>query len=378
MKAFSVKIKEFFKKETVLVIAFLLAVVSALWVKPSLDYFNYIDFRVLGILLGLMIIMSAFQRTGIFDKIGTALLKRTKSTRQLYAVLILLCFFTSMLITNDVALITFVPFSILTLKKAKNEEKLIFILVMQTIAANLGSMLTPMGNPQNLYLYNLSQMSLSEFILFVIPYSLLSLIGIIIAVLLCKSKAIDTSKIVSDTEKSFSKKQTVQTIIYSFLFILGILTVCRIVPYYIMLSVVVLAVLICDRKAFIGVDYCLIFTFICFFVFIGNMKNIEFINSFLQSAVNGNEILVGVLASQAISNVPAALMLSGFTNNYNSLLLGVNIGGLGTLIASMASLISYKLYANVYNDTKGKYLLHFTVLNIIFLIPLLIAAFVIN
>lgn len=378
LNGFAVKLKEFFKKEIVLVIAFFLAVISAFFVKPSLGYIDYIDFRVLGILLGLMIIMSAFQRTGVFDKIGIALLKLTKNTRQLYAVLIFLCFFTSMFITNDVALITFVPFAILTLKKAQKEDKLIFVIVMQTIGANLGSMLTPMGNPQNLYLYNLSQMSLGEFILFLIPYTLLSLVGIIISVFLCKNEAIDTTAILTEENEEFSEKTTIQTVTYSILFLLGILTVCRVVPCFIMLAIVVLAVLISDRKAFKSVDYCLIFTFICFFVFIGNMKNIEFINSFLQTAVNGNEIIVGVLSSQAISNVPAALMLSGFTSDYNSLLIGVNIGGLGTLIASMASLISYKLFAHDYNNLKGKYLLYFTLVNIAFLIPLLIMAFILN
>lgn len=163
------KLIEFIKQETVLLVAFILAVVSMFFVPPSASYIEYIDFKVLGILLSLMIIMSALQRTGIFDRIGISLLNHTKTTRQLYLVLVLLCFFSSMLVTNDVALITFVPFAMLTLKKAQLENDIIFVLVMQTIGANLGSMLTPVGNPQNLYLYNISNTSIVDFLMLTLP-----------------------------------------------------------------------------------------------------------------------------------------------------------------------------------------------------------------
>ncbi|MEE1057621.1 MAG: SLC13 family permease [Acutalibacteraceae bacterium] len=365
------EVLSFIKKETVLAIAFILAVISSFFVAPSLDYLDYIDFRVLGILLSLMIIMVAFQQIGIFDKIGTALLKQTTTVRQLCGVLILLCFFSSMLITNDVALITFVPFALFTLKKANREDKMIFVIVLQTVAANLGSMLTPTGNPQNLYLYSISEMSFSEFMFFMLPYTAISLAIIIITLFFCKDEKIDTTLLTS--EKSvfkFDKKIKLQTTIYTLLFVLGILTVCHLIPYYILLAVVVVAVLLLDRRVLLKVDYCLIFTFICFFIFIGNIGNIESVKTTLDQAVKGNEVLIGIISSQAISNVPATLMLSGFTTEYKQLLLGVNIGGLGTLIASMASLISYKMYAQNYNTTKGKYMFWFTVYNVGFLVLL--------
>lgn len=362
------RITDFIKKETVLTAAFVLAIISMFFVAPSEKYIEYIDFRVLGILLSLMIIMSAFQRTGIFDKIGTALLKRTKNIRQLCIVLVMLCFFLSMLITNDVALITFVPFSLLTLKKANREDKMIFVIVLQTIAANLGSMLTPTGNPQNLYLYNLSGMSFFDFIIFMLPYTAASFVLLIVIIMFCKKESINKNFLITEkaNEKSDNKNK-ILTIIYTVLFALGIMSVCHILPYYILLAIVAIVVFVCDKKVFLKVDYCLILTFVCFFIFIGNIKNVDIVRNFLEQAVYENEITVGILSSQVVSNVPAALMLSGFTNNYNALLVGVNIGGLGTLIASMASLISYKIYAQNYNDSKGKYMLWFTMGNILFL-----------
>lgn len=379
------KLIEFIKQETVLLVAFILAVVSMFFVPPSASYIEYIDFKVLGILLSLMIIMSALQRTGIFDRIGISLLNHTKTTRQLYLVLVLLCFFSSMLITNDVALITFVPFAMLTLKKAQLENDIIFVLVMQTIGANLGSMLTPVGNPQNLYLYNISNTSIVDFLMLTLPYTAISFVLISMAVCCRKSTSINiklqdensTNMNQFDkpktTDTKNSKHNTYMIFIYSILFILGILTVCRVIPYYILLAIVVIAVIICDKKTFAYVDYCLIFTFICFFIFIGNLGNIQYIKEFLESVVKGNEVITGVVASQAISNVPAGLMLSGFTENYSMLTIGVNIGGLGTLIASMASLISYKLYAHSYNQNKGKYFACFTIWNLVFLVILLVS-----
>lgn len=379
------KLIEFIKQETVLLVAFILAVVSMFFVPPSASYIEYIDFKVLGILLSLMIIMSALQRTGIFDRIGISLLNHTKTTRQLYLVLVLLCFFSSMLITNDVALITFVPFAMLTLKKAQLENDIIFVLVMQTIGANLGSMLTPVGNPQNLYLYNISNTSIVDFLMLTLPYTAISFVLIIMAVFCRKSTSISiklqdenlTNMNQFDkpktTDTKNSKHNTYMIFIYSILFILGILTVCRVIPYYILLAIVVIAVIICDKKTFAYVDYSLIFTFICFFIFIGNLGNIQYIKEFLESVVKGNEVITGVVASQAISNVPAGLMLSGFTENYSMLTIGVNIGGLGTLIASMASLISYKLYAHSYNQNKGKYFACFTIWNLVFLVILLVS-----
>ena len=350
------KVMKFAKQETVLVIAILLAVFSAFFVAPSKEYLSYIDWRVLGILLSLMIIMSGLQKTGLFDAIGSRILKKTRNTRQLSLMLVSLCFFFSMLITNDVALFTFVPFAMIILKKCKQEDILIPVLVLQTIAANLGSMLTPIGNPQNLYLYNLSGMGMDEFLLVMLPYTLAAFVFLVVSVFLCCRKEAITEVTVEKSEKNPGNgaKNGVKNAVYITLFLLSLLVVARIIAFEILLVLVIITVLLMDRKVLTQVDYCLLLTFIAFFIFTGNMGNIPIIRESLQQLVAGRELGVGILASQAISNVPAALLLSGFTSDYRSLLIGVNVGGLGTLIASMASLISYKLFAKEYNHEKGR------------------------
>lgn len=377
------KMIHFIKQETVLVVAVLLAALSALFVIPSKEYLSYIDWRVLGILLSLMIIMSGLKKTGLFDTIGSRLLEKTKNTRQLALMLVFLCFFLSMLITNDVALFTFVPFAMIILKKCRQEKLLIPVLVLQTIAANLGSMLTPIGNPQNLYLYNLSGMGMGEFISTMLPYTLVSGSLLFAAVFICCKKepitevlpeperGQDERQPVSETEKI---RNAVKNVVYLTLFVLSLFVVVRVISFEIVLLLVLLIAFYMDRKVLKQVDYYLLLTFVAFFIFTGNMGNITIIRDTLQQLVTGRELGIGIIASQAISNVPAALLLSGFTTNYRSLLIGVNIGGLGTLIASMASLISYKLFAKEYNDRKGSYFSWFTVANVIFLIILVLLA----
>ena len=368
------KIILFIKKETVLMVAILLAIVSAFFVTPNRAYIDYIDWRVLGILLSLMIVMAGFQKNGIFDEIGKRLLVRTKNTAQLTGVLVFLCFFSSMLITNDVALITFVPFAVLTLRKCKQERLMVLVVVLQTIAANLGSMFTPIGNPQNLYLYQLSGMSMGEFLAYMLPYTAVSglLLLITIFVLSARKQKISMADCSFETEKEPSDRK--KNVVYLILFLLCLLVVARLLPYHVVLAIVLVTVLVTDRMVLKSVDYCLLFTFIAFFIFTGNLGNLSAFKEALQKIVSGRELLVGILASQCISNVPAALLLSGFTEDIRGLLLGVNIGGLGTLIASMASLISYKIYAHNYNRTKGKYLIWFTFANLIFLVVLLLLA----
>lgn len=361
---------DFMKRETVLAAAAFLALLSAFIVKPSAAYEEYIDFRVLGILLSLMIVMAGFQKNGLFDAIAAALLKRTRSTRELCLVLVFLCFFFSMLITNDVALITFVPFTILILKTSQKENLLIPVIAIQTIAANLGSMLTPVGNPQNLYLYNLGGFSLPAFIKIMLPYSLLSLAGLFVwTLVICRKNErifIEQKSGTSQTGNE-GRKATFRNAAYMFLFFLSILAVVKVIPYYIVLFFVVLITLVMDGQVLKTIDYSLLFTFCFFFIFTGNIGQLDVAKQWLQSAVSGRTVLMGTVISQIISNVPAALLLSGFTSDYKSLLIGVNIGGLGTLIASMASLISYKLYVHDYNQNKGKYFAYFTVSNLCFL-----------
>jgi Na+/H+ antiporter NhaD/arsenite permease-like protein len=367
------KIIGFIKKEVVLVVATILAIVSAFVVPPTMAYMEYIDWHVLELLLCLMTVMAGLQKCGLFDKLGEALLKKTNRVWQLSLVLVMLCFFLSMLITNDVALITFVPFAIVTLEKCKQERLLIPVVVLQTVAANLGSMLTPIGNPQNLYIYNLSGMSILEFILCMLPNTLLSFILILLSLFVIKGKGEEVRLNEGTEDQAMKSKNDIdkkQTFVYLLLFGLSLLVVAKVAPVEIVLGIVLIVVFCLDKSVLKNVDYCLLLTFISFFIFTGNLGNIPVIRGTLQELVNGKELLIGIVASQGISNVPAALLLSGFTDNYRALLAGVNVGGLGTLIASMASLISYKILANKYNEKKGKYFRWFTVVNLIFLVIL--------
>ena len=368
------KIIAFLKKETVLCIAFLLAVISAFIVPIDSQYISYMDFRVLVLLFALMTVMSGLQSLGIFEKLSYALLKYVNSIRSLTLLLVGLCFFLAMFITNDVALITFVPFTILILEKVNSPKNLIPIIVLETIAANLGSMLTPVGNPQNLYLYGLSGLNIGEFILHLAPSTVLSFVLLIICCLLLKKENIT----ISDTVSTTQNEKPILTAYYFILFILCLLTVAYLIPYPLLLVVSIPVLLIWDRATLTKVDYSLLLTFVSFFVFIGNMQRIPAVAEMISSLVEGKELLVAFLASQIISNVPAAMLLSGFTDNYKELLLGVNIGGLGTLIASLASLISFKYFSNYAAKlplesgiTKGKYMLHFTLMNVLFAAVLL-------
>lgn len=356
--------KAFIKSQTILCISFLLALLSCFLVLPNEKYGSYIDFRVLGILFGLMLIMAGFQNIGVFNKICSMIIQKTKNIRQLILIFVFLCFFTSMFITNDAALITFVPLAIFTLSQANCEDKIIGVVVLQTLAANLGSMLMPSGNPQNLYLYNLSGMSMGEFILLMLPYSILSLLLISVFSFFFKNQ--ETVKL-KESSESFEIKQKIFAILYSLLFAAGIMTICRLLSWEIFCIVCAIIMFFCDRKVFLKVDYSLLMTFVCFFIFIGNISNIKEVHSFLGSLVQNHELLISILSSQIISNVPAALMLSGFTENYKQLIIGTNFGGLGTLIASMASLISYKAIAEKYPENRKKYILLFTFANLIFL-----------
>lgn len=349
------------RRDPVLWISMLAALASMLLVPPSMEYLGYIDARILCLLLSLMLVVGGLRRAGIFDFLVERLLRLVKTTRSLVLVLVGLCFFSSMLITNDVALITFVPLAIMTLTGAEKTRLLIPVIVLQTIGANLGSMLTPLGNPQNLYLYGLSGMSLAQFLGVMALPSALALVLLVCCSLCFGAEEVHARSVGREPMRKL------QVAVWSALFLLCILTVVRLVPYYIVLAVVLLAVLIIDRRLLKTADYGLLLTFVFFFILIGNIKSIPSVSDFLASVIVGRELTAGVLLSQIISNVPAAMLLSGFTDDLSALLLGVNLGGLGTLIASMASLISYKLYAALPGARSGRYLLIFTGANAAFL-----------
>lgn len=355
------KIKNILKNEAVLIISFILAAASAFIVRPSAEYIGYIDFRTLALLFCLMAVMAGFNKLGIFKLLASKLLSFASDSRSLCLILSLLCFFSSMIITNDVALITFVPFSIIILTLSGKTQLLIPLVTLETVAANLGSMLTPIGNPQNLYLFSSFEMKTADFFKVLLPYAMLSLILTVISAFLIKKEKLEFSP---DTKTE--KPNLTLCVIYCVLFIASLLTVFRVISFEITLAASVIAILIFDRKTLLKVDYSLLLTFTFLFIFIGNLKNIAPVSEFLHSIVNGNEVLVGIASSQIFSNVPAAILLSGFTENVADLLVGVNLGGLGTLIASMASLISFK-YVIKEKTSAGRYMLVFSAVNIVYL-----------
>jgi len=368
------RFKRFFKRmgkklnDPVLIIAWVIAIASSFFVFPDKKYIDYIDWRSLGILWALMVVVQGFKKNSVFEKIGQFLLKRVNYGWQLASVLIFMCFFGSMLITNDVALITFVPFAIMILKSSCREDLMIPVVVYQTVAANMGSMLTPIGNPQNLYLYGVTGMSIGDFILTMLPLSSLTfiLLGLCVFTLPKKNK-----KIVMDEYYTIVKGgSSVQIGIYLLLFAIALCSVLRLIPWYAAAGVIFVLVAIVDFRILLRADYILLLTFIGFFIFTGNIGRISKIKELLEELIRNREFLVSALTSQFISNVPATLLLTGFTNNYKSLLQGVNVGGLGTLIASMASLISYKAITNVLPHIQGKYMKKFTIVNVAFLIVL--------
>lgn len=374
----------FLKKEFVLTAAWILAIISMFFVHPDKEYFSYIDWRSLGILWSLMVIINVFASMGIFNRIAASILKTQKSTFQLLSILTALCFFLSMLITNDVSLITFVPFTILLLKQ--NPRLLIPAIVLETLAANLGSMLTPVGNPQNLYLFSFAAFSLKDFITLLLPYSLLSLALLFAAILIICSwnkKRHPESNLLSAQENSQDQENgnifIPFVIIFAALFIVTIVwVVFHIEGVWKIALPILFLTLIINRKSLLKVDYCLLLTFIGFFIFTGNMQRVPAINSFLKNFVAGKELWCGIISSQIISNVPACLLLSKFSADLKALTVGVNLGGLGTLIASMASLISYKFYAKTEGSHPGKYLLFFTGANLIFLAALILLSLFIS
>ena len=363
------KVRDFMKKEAVLCIAIGLAVLSVFWQPVDKNYFGYIDWNTLMLLFCLMAAMAGFQRLGIFQKIGDFLLGAVKNTRSLLLILCFLPFFFSMLITNDVALITFVPFGMIVLQMCKKERFVIPLVVLQTIAANMGSSLTPVGNPQNLYLYSQSGAAVGDFLLWMLPYTLVTGICIGLAVLFQKKEKVEYRH--QKSNAVWGKKRKFYFVSYVVMFLCCLASVSKILPPMALFFLVLVFLLVADRKILCCIDYALLGTFVAFFIFIGNLGRVPAFRDFFAGILTGHETLAGVVSSQVISNVPAALLLSGFTDKWESLVIGTNLGGLGTLIASMASLISYKQIVRQYPVLKGRYFLYFTLGNVGMLLILL-------
>lgn len=375
-------LKSILNKDKVLSIAVALAVLSSFAVRPDSGYIDYIDFSTLAILFSLMLVMEGIRKTGFFDRMAKHLISKAGSIRQLVVILIMLCFFSSMLITNDVALITFVPLTIAVLNMLGRETKLkwmIPVIVMQTVAANLGSMLTPIGNPQNLYLSGQAGSGFLGFIMLMLPFTVMSLIMIVAwNIFKCRDAnekvAVSFGQITSGEPRSVIKAGKKTLAVYLLLFGICVLAVARVIDYRAALAAVLVLTVVTDIHALKRVDYTLLLTFAALFVFIGNLGRMELFSGLIENIVGNNEIIAAVAASQVISNVPAALLLSGFTHNYSALIIGTNIGGLGTIIASMASLISYKYVASEEKNLCGRYMVYFTAVNVVFLAVMVIFA----
>ncbi len=329
---------DFFKKEIIFSISLMLAIISCFFVKPSINYLNYINWETIVLLFVIMLIVEILKNLAVFEIVVRKLLTRIGNARELVLVLVFICFFSSIFITNDVSLIIFVPFAILALKKVDRIDLIIFTVSLQTIAANVGCMVLPIGAPHNIVMYTVSQIPFESFFLLLLPYIIVSLIFLRILLFFIPKDTIvlpKMSKIEFDSKDFF-------------------------------------------KRVFLGVDYYLLLTFIAIFILIGNLESIPFFNFLFKRWIIGNEVLWGVVASQVISNVPAAMLLSGFSTNYEAIIVGINIGGLGTLIASMANLISYKILVREYDELKIRYLGVFTVLNVILLAILLGVYLLIN
>ncbi len=355
------KFKAWVKREMVLTVAIVLAAISCFWEMPK---WSYIDFKVLLLLFNLMVVIAAFKEQLLLDYLAVNLLKRCQNSKQTGFVLVGITFIAAMFMTNDVALITFVPLTLIIGRKLGKIP--IKWVVFQTLAANLGSSLTPMGNPQNLFIYTYYDVSLMSFLKVV--GGLVIVAAAFLGCLLLKEE----KEAITITLESVQVKSPKQLFIFLVLFIIILGSVVGVLDYRIAFGMTIITTLLMNRQLLLKIDYTLLITFIGFFIFIGNLAAIPIIKTTLQSFLNGEgyTYLTGLIMSQVISNVPAAMLLASFTENWQELVLGVNIGGMGTLIASLASVISYKLFVKEYQEEAKAYFKCFTWYNVIGIILL--------
>ena len=356
--------KKFAKENIVLLIAFMAAIITSFIVPPDKEYLGYFDLKTLSCLFSVLAVVCALRNIRFFYTLAKEIVRRFKTARVAILALVYITFIGSMLIANDMALLTFLPLGFFILHTTKKKKYLAFTFIMQNIAANLGGMLTPFGNPQNLYLYSKFNIPDGEFVKIMLPPFLLA----ITLITICCLVFIKNEKLEIESEKSSLPIHRVA--IYLVLFAIAIMMVFRFMAFWIGLIIIILALLFLDRKALKQVDYGLLFTFVFFFIFAGNMGRILVVRDFFSHLLNINTLVFSAISCQFISNVPSAILLSQFTDNYRELLLGVNIGGAGTLIASLASLITFKEYSKQDPNNVGSYLLKFSLFNFGFLIIL--------
>lgn len=354
----------FVKKNVVMVVAMVAALITCFIVPPDKAYLDYFDVKTLTCLFCVLAVVCALKNINFFYTLARKIVLVFKNARLSILALVYITFIGSMLIANDMALLTFLPLGLFVLSSTGKGKYMAFTFIMQNIAANLGGMLTPFGNPQNLYLYTKFAIPNGEFMLIMLPPFLLAVALITVCCLI----------FVKPEPLELRDEKTVlpvgRTVVYLLLFALAIAIVFRGIPYWIGLIIIPAVLLFMDRKALKMVDYPLLLTFVFFFVFSGNMARIDAVRNLFSMLLEKSTLLFSVLSCQVISNVPSAILLSQFTTNYKELLLGVNIGGVGTLIASLASLITFREYTK---NNKGKtryYVLLFSAFNFAFLIIL--------
>ena len=356
------------KKNIVFCVAACAAAITCFFVPPDKTYFGYFDWKTLACLFLTLAVVCALRNIKFFTIVARRLVKISGNLRSLFLMLIAITFLGSMLIANDMALITFLPLGYFALSVTKQEKYMAYLFILQNISANLGGMLTPFGNPQNLYLYSYFNIPTNEFCGIMLPPFLLAITLLALCCLPVKPIRLE---IVDTFKERLNKKRTV---LYLLLFTLSLLIVFRIVPYPIGLVVITAILLWADRDALLMVDYGLLGTFFFFFIFAGNLARIESVNHLFAQLLAKDTLLVSALSCQVISNVPTAILLSQFTDNYHALLLGVNIGGTGTLIASLASLITFSEFRVLYPGHGKQYFWMFTAINVGFLVVMTIAA----
>jgi len=363
-QTFSAKAKAFVKTNVVMIIAFFAAVITSFIVPPDKEYLGYFDYKTLTCLFCVLAVVCALKNIRFFYILARKVVQLFKNARVSILALVYITFIGSMLIANDMALLTFLPLGFFVLTTTHMEKYMAFTFIMQNIAANLGGMLTPFGNPQNLFLYTRFNIPTMEFVeIMLLPFALSVALITLCCLVFVKAEPLQ----LEDEKVELNIKRT---IFYLILFTFSIVIVFRLIPYQIGLVVILISLLIADRKALKMVDYGLLFTFVFFFIFSGNMARIDLVRDFFSSLLDKSTLIVSTLSCQMISNVPSAILLSQFTENYRELLVGVNIGGVGTLISSLASLITFREYASHNPGKTFKYLLEFTAFNFAFLIIL--------
>ena len=361
------KVFDYFRHEVVLTVALIAALASFLLVPPGAHTLAGIDTTTLLMLFSLMTIVAGFRHMGAFDKLAGAVTAKIHTLRGLAMVLTAANFLLAMVATNDVALITLVPFTLLLMQQAKIQH-LALTVVLETIAANLGSMVTPIGNPQNLYLYSSGKLDALAFPALTWPYALAAFLLLMVCCLFIPKAAVQSANASQD------KLPARKLALYAALTMIALLALAKIIPAWALAAAVAVAALIVDRPVLKQVDYTLLATFVCFFVFVASVKAYAPISSWLEGLMAGSPLLTSLLVSQGISNVPACLLLSPFTGEPSALMLGVNLGGLGTIVASLASLISFRLYGAAEGAKKGLFMGVFTALNVLFLALMLLLA----